>query len=113
MTKDAIFLMIPKRSTRNYRIFEYVEETETRKWRYLANFGNMIKYSSLKLPEVIKPMDNGKFIFFPRETKIRDGGISSFDTIEVWEKNQTLTRSPLKLPINITDKTNSFWILQM
>lgn len=83
-------------------------------WRLLA-----IIYCCLLFPEVIKPMDNGKFIFFPRETEIRRS-ISFFDALEVWDKNENLTQSPLELPINfdkeifnIATGTQSFWIFQM
>ena len=85
MTKDTIFLILPKISSRNYRIYEYVEENETLKWHHLANFGNMVKYRGMLLPEVIKPMDKGKFIFFPRETVTRfRESFLSFDIIELW-----------------------------
>ena len=120
MTKDAIFLMLTQTTQiltesnpPNFIIIEYVEENETRNWNYVATFGNKLNgYDKLLLPEVIKPMENGKFIFFPKETKIRQF-LWSFDAIELWEKNTALTRSPLELPINITSETRSFWILQV
>ena len=113
MTKDTIFLMVRQMLARNYRIFEYVEENETLKWNHLADFGNTRNgYSTLVAPQIIKPMENGKFIFFSRETQIVRS-VFSFDAIEVWEKNKTLTRSPLELPIDFKAETLSFWILQM
>ena len=115
MTKDTIFLMIVQIHERNYDIFEYVEENETLKLTHVADFGNTRNgYNTLVLPQVIKPMENGKFIFFPREAQIVESTMS-FDAIEVWEKNKTLTRSPLELPINFTAEIwkQSFWILQM
>ena len=121
MTKDTIFLMIS--NVHDYGVFEYVEENETLKLTHVADFASTWNgYSTLVLPQVIKPMENGKFIFFPRETQIvqwiitnRFKSTISFDAIEVWEKNKTLTRSPLELPINFTAEIwkQSFWILQM
>ena len=115
MTKDTIYLMVSQMRDRNYGIFEYVEENETLKLTHLADFGNKRNgYNTLVLPQVIKPMENGKFIFFPREAQIVRETIS-FDAIEVWENNKTLTRSPLELPTNFTAEIwkQSFWILQM
>ena len=115
MTKDTIFLMVSQVRDRNYGIFEYVEENGTLKWTHIADFGNTRNgYNTLMLPQFIKPMKNGKFIFFPREAKIVRSTMF-FDAIEVWEKNKTLTRSPLELPINFTAEIwkQSFWILQM
>ena len=118
MTKDTIFLMIVQIHERNYDIFEYVEENETLKLTHVADFGNRRNGYFLWLPQIIKPMENGKFIFFPREAKIVWQTIS-FDAIEVWEKNKTLTRSPLELPKDLQDtidnSTDPFrlWILHM
>ena len=110
MTKDTIFLTISQLFPRNYRIFEYVEENETPKWNYLAMFA---AENVMVFPQVIKPIDNGKFIFFPTETEFYRQ-MRPVDALEVWEKNKTLTRSPLELTINFRKNlTQSLFILQM
>ena len=87
---------------------------------YLENFRatcNRGNYSMF-FPPVIKPIDNGKFIFFPRERTSIESipslfEIRSLDAIELWEKNTTFTRSPLELPINFPSEIYGLWIAQL
>ena len=84
---------------------------------YLGNFRDTCNRGnySMFFPPVIKPIDNGKFIFSPQDrTSIPSlFEIRSFDAIEVWEKNKTLTRSPLELPINFPSEICGLWIVQL
>ena len=72
----------------------------------------------MTFPEIIRPMENGEFIFFPRQTRSSDAEDSSFDdlifySVEFWEKNQRIRRTPMKLPLNLTDDLETLWIFQL
>ena len=96
-TNDTIFLLLSEFSScPRYRIYEYVDGYM--KLDYLGDFRNTC-YRMVFSP-LINAMENGRFIFSPlmmqysREPLLKTEPWS-FDAIEVWEKNITLTRSPL------------------
>ena len=78
---------------------------------YLGNFRDTCY--SMFFPPVIIAMENEKFIFSPQETRRISSGNWSFDAIEVWGKNTTLTRSPIELPINFPREIQTLWIVQL
>lgn len=80
---------------------------------YLENFSDTCDMYRMVFPPVIHPKENGKFIFSPQETSRIRRQFWSFDSIEVWEKNTTLTRSPLELPMNFPREMYSLWIVQL
>ena len=99
-----------------YSIHELLEDKGVMKWNKLANFGS--KKYLMTFPEIIRPMENGEFIFFPRRTRSSDAEDSSFDdlifySVEFWEKNQRISRTPMKLPLNLTDDLETLWIFQL
>ena len=126
MTEDSIFLI---RSTpfyhtylcqncRSLRMFEDDDKNGIRKWSKVWEFGPT--ENDIFCPPVIQAIENGKFIFFPHETKSRFVknvvNMTSFNPFELWEMNNTLTRSSLELPIDLRDTidtTYRLWILQM
>ena len=119
MTEDSIFLILS--TNFHVRIYEDVEKNGIRKWRYVCDFGQI--ENDFFFPPVIQPIENGKFIFFPQE--IKPGfhnlviNMTTYNPIELWEINKTLTRSPLELPIDLQDNIEKstyqhrLWILQM
>ena len=116
MTNDTILLLLspdlPDCSVcHGFRIYEHVEKNGTMVWDHLGIFGDP-RYD-LVFPPVIKSLKNGKFIFSPQLTRQPSNGNCSFDALEVWEKNETLIRSTLELPINFPRKIQSLWIVQL
>ena len=117
LRNDSIFfIQAAYYSSGPYLIYELLEEKEAMKWNRLAKFGST-KYL-MTFPEIIKPMENGKLIFFSRQTRSSDGEDSSyvdliFDSVEYWEKNQTIRQTPIKLPLNLTDNLKTMWIFQL
>ena len=129
MTKDSIFLILSTNfsprdvceNCRSLRIYEDVEKNGIRKWSNVWEFGRT--ENDIFFPPIIQPIDNGKFILFPQETKPlfkkRVINMKSFNPIELWEINKTLTRSSLELPIDLRDNIEKsiyhhrVWILQM
>ena len=120
MTKDTIFLLLSMDFLRRYRIYEYVEKDDTKKWYCLGNFGH--QNYMVFFPSVIKPIENGKFFFSPERTidptrspctSQRCINQECFNPIEVWEKNKTLNRSSLELPILFRNNTKTLWILKV
>ena len=112
MTNDTIFLMLYYAdcpTCYDYRIYEFVEKYGTMVWDFLGIFGD--PSYSLVFPPVIKSLENGKFLLFPQVTWQTSNG--NFDVLEVWEKNETLIRSPLGLPISFPWKIQSLWIVQL
>ena len=85
------------------------------KWNYVGNFGDPSHL--LFFPPIIESIENEKFIFFPRETTTENFYylIDSSETLEVWEKDEKLTQSPLELPINTSSPgiIGTVWILQL
>ena len=114
MTNDKIFLILSPNG-RYFKIYEFVEKYMV--WDYLGNLRDSTY--KLKFPPVIKSLENGKFILFPQVTKQTwlttqtSYGNSPFNALEVWEKNETLTRSPLELPISFPGISQSLWIVQL
>ena len=94
-----------------FEIYEYVEKNGTMELDKLGNYRDTCY--RMFFPPVITPMENGKFIFSPQETMRIPRQNWSFDPIEVWEKNETLTRSTLELPINFPREIYSLWIVQL
>ena len=100
-------------------IYENVEEKGTIKWKHVETFGlmryNMVPFS---FPPVIQPIADRKFIFFPTLSGllIPSNGTMNFDFIELWNKNNTLTRSSIKFPMDLRyniEDTHYIWILQV
>ena len=115
MTNDTILLMLSAVTyfCRRLRIYQYIVKNESMVLDYLENFRDTCNMYRMVFPPVIHPNENGKFIFSPQETSQIRRQFWSFDAIEVWEKNTTLTRSPSELPINFPREMFSLWIVQL
>ena len=130
MKEDLVFLIVdtnfsplnPCINCLPLRIYEKVEKLGVKKWSYLGDFGN--KDYDMDFPPIIKPVEDRKFIFFSQRIKTQDSNyqnrfisMRSFNSMELWKKNNTLTRSVLKFPIhlqqNIENSTTRLWILQV
>lgn len=101
------------------KIYQKIEENGYQEWCYSGNFGN--QEIDMFFPPVTKAIEDGKFIFFSQKTmRSREGffeNLTVSNLIEVWETNETLSRSPLKFPMNLRQNieysTNRIWILQV
>ena len=116
MTNDTIFLMLSCAESPicyGVRIYEFVEKYGTMVWDYRGDRGD--RRYGLEFPPVIKSLENGKFILFPQVNfKWKTSNENwSFYALEVWDKNKTLTRSPLELPISFPRKIQRLWIVQL
>ena len=87
-------------------------------WVKLADFGG--KNYKYIFPEIISSISNGKFVFFSERTwhsTSSTGLIHSrhdiIDSIEFWEKNKPLRRTPMELPIDSTNDLDNLWIFQL
>ena len=106
-----------------------VEKNGTMKLKYLGNFGS--GQYEMKFPVNITPMTNKKFTLFSEYSQrfaslyfwyrlpeilydIYDSieSYDIFDSIESWEKNQNLSRSSIKLQLNLTTDER-LWIFQL
>ena len=94
-------------------IYEHLEKEGIMEWNYVGNFGGPNQL--LFFPPVIKSIENEKFIFYPRETTTENFyyEITCSENLELWEKNENLTRSTLEFPINIPPTISNVWILQL
>ena len=106
--------LCPFEACRRYKIFERVEKNDTNEWNYFGYFGD--KEYEMSFPTVIQPIENGKFILFPQETKpVKSGFVISVSSLnlEVWERNRTFIRSLLEFPIDFPNYFENLWVLQM
>ena len=111
---DSIFLLaintrISGFTSGPYEIYELVQERSVMIWKNFAKYGH-IKYE-MEFPKIITPMKNGKFVFFPQKnSKVFWEDESYLNFIEIWKKNDTLSKSSMVLPSNLTnDSQFSSW----
>ena len=118
---DVIFLIIRLLPQGQYghplRVYEKVEEKGIIKWSFVANFG-LKDYDATSFPPVIQPITDRKFYFFPEEirTLYTSDLKINFNLLQLWNKNNTLTRSSLKFPTDTRQEieyTTYTWILQV
>ena len=101
------------------KIYQKIEENGYKKWSKCGNIGH--QQIDMFFPPVIKAIEDGKFIFFSQKTKRSSTGfferLTVSNLLEVWEKNETLSRSLLKFPMNfrqnIEFSTDRIWIIQV
>ena len=109
----------------SYKIYEKIEENGILKWSYFGDYGQglnkkqpMNKDLHINLPPIINPIEDGKFIFFPQKTttSLLEEETMVIYPIELWETNNSSSRSLLRLPIDLRHKieaksTRDLWIL--
>lgn len=97
-----------------YNIYELIKINDAMRWDNLGKFGTRIQVAEYKFPQIITPMNNGKFIFFPKSITSRHSVYEISEPFEVWEKNQTfLSRLPMELPLNLTSDLRRVLIFQV
>ena len=97
-------------------IYGLLAENGTMKWNKLAKFGS--SKIEMNFPEIIRPMMNGNFIFFSRQTRSSYAENSTYgdlilDVVEFWEIDQSIRRIPMQLPLNLTDDLETLLVFQL
>ena len=100
-----------------YKIFELLDTNSALKLKSFGNFGP-VTVAELLFPQIIKSIENGKFLFYPFEISLSlyQDNLAKNDTakidVEEWEQNEDWTRSSLNFPFNFTEMGYT-WIFQI
>ena len=102
----------------SYEIYEKIEINGILKWSYFGDYGQGLHKNQpskqdlhINLPPIINPIEDGKFIFFPQKTTTSGRSFASpwaetmiLYPIELWETNNSSSRSLFRLPIDLRHK---------
>ena len=115
---DSIFLIIDGRNSNSesrYKIFGISETNSAPQLKSYGNFGSLTSPVRFRFPQVITPMNNGKYLFYPQyidlPLRYEEKVCKSF-VVEEWHYNDGLIRSPINFPVNFTDEEWNLWIFK-
>ena len=94
-----------------YKIFGISERNTALKLKFYENFGSPTFAESLSFPEVITPMNNGKYLFYQQSFITNRWAFPEEFLIEQWEKNEDWNRSSINFPFVLTGE--SLWIFKV
>ena len=96
------------------KIFGISETNSGVELKYYGGFWTRTFPVNFRFPQVITSMKNGEFLFYPEFIDLGNNEekvLKSF-AIEKWHYNESLTRSSIIFPVNLTDKNGNLWIFK-
>ena len=96
------------------KIFGISETNSGVELKYYGGFWTRNFPVNFRFPQVITSMKNGEFLFYPEFIDLGNNEekvLKSF-AIEKWHYNESLTRSSITFPVNLTDKNGNLWIFK-